>query len=240
MEIEKSLEKVRENFMEIGENIALAQEKFMQSNLYDIVNNVLDVGIKVALPEVAEDVVIDIKDTLMENGLKDGTKQIWNNIKEFGKSALGIVTGKFDNIEQIQIATKTGGALDFLSKIFDFALDKAEDKGNISKNVKKSLKTEKNSIIKNVKIKVNNNLEEQQKNIEKINEYNDKWQKSFDNKDLKGMNSALKNIKKYLEKIVPFEDIINRARKIEIMHNLVQNSGNFNITDEAKELAESL
>ena len=36
-----------------------------------------------------------------------------------------------------------------------------------------------------------------------------------------------------LEKIVPLENIINSARKIENIHNLIKNNGNnFNITEE--------
>ena len=44
-----------------------------------------------------------------------------------------------------------------------------------------------------------------------------------------------------LEKIVPLENIINSARKIENIHNLIKNNGNnFNITEEEILLAQRL
>lgn len=229
-----------DNVLAIGNNLAIAQEKFMQSNLFDIFNTALDTGIKIALPDIAEDIVIDIKDSLLENGFVEGSKQIWNNIKEFGKSALGIVSGKFENIEQVQTATKNGGVLDIVSNIFDFALDKAVDNEKITKSMKNSIKSKKNSIVKDIKNKVSENLEKQEKNIEKLNEYNNKWEKCFEEKDLKGMKNAKNNITKYLEKVMPLENVINNARKIEIMHNLIESTGSFDITDEEKELASAL
>ena len=76
--------------------------------------------------------------------------------------------------------------------------------------------------------------------IEKINEYNEKWQECFSNEDLKGMKNANRNIQKYLEKTLPLEDILKNARKIEIMQNLVESTGSFDITEEEKELASAL
>lgn len=240
MDIKTDIDKALSNVANLGKSIELAQEKFVQSGLYDIFNSALDTGIRIALPDIAEDVVISVKDSLLDNGLKDGIKQIWNNIKEFGKSALGIVTGKFENIEQVQIATKTGGVLDTISKIFDFALDKAVDNEKITKSTKQSLKTKKNSIIKDIKNKVSENLDEQVGYIEKIQEYNEKWQQCFEDENLKGMKNANRNIQKYLEKTLPFEEILKNARKIEIMQNFVESTGSFEITQEEQELAEAL
>lgn len=237
MNIETDLGKAINNIVALGNNIAAAQEQFVQNNLYDIFNMALDTGIKIALPEIVEDAVIDIKDALLENGFKEGAKQIWNNIKEFGKSAIGIASGKFENLEQVQTAVKTGGVLDVVSKIFDFALNKAVDNEKISKKTRQSLKTKKNSIVNDIKTKVSENLDEQIRNVEKINEYNEKWQMSFESKDLKGMKNANKNIQKYLEKTLPLEEVLKKARKIEIMQHLVESTGNFDITAEEKELA---
>ena len=98
-------------------------------------------------------------------------------------------------------------------------------------------KSEKNSIIKDIKNKVSEDLDNQVAYIEKINDYNEKWQECFDNKDLSGMKKATKNIQKYLSKTLPLEDVLQNARKIEIMQNLVESTGSFDITDEEKELA---
>ena len=55
------------------------------------------------------------------------------------------------------------------------------------------------------------------------------------------MEKAYKNIKNNLNKIIPLESIINNARKIENIHNLIKNSGeNFEISPEYLQLAEKL
>lgn len=227
MDLKNNINKAINN---LENNIANAQEKFMESGLYNVFDKALDTGIRIALPEVVEDVAIDIKDAIFENGLTNGVKQIWNNIKDFGKSVYGIVTGKFDNIDQIKEVTKSGGVLDGLSKIFDFALDKAVDKDKITKQESKSIKTQKNSIIKDIKDNFSESLDKQSTYVEKIQTYNDKWNESFANKDLKGMKSANKNIQKYLNKTIPLENVLKEARKIEIMQNLVESTGSFDIT----------
>lgn len=227
-------------FDKLNNGLENCQQKFMQSNLYDIFNMALDTGIRIALPEIAENIVIDIKDSLLENGFKDGTKQIWDNLKEYGKSVLGIASGKFDSIEQVKLATKTGGTIDIISKIFDFALDKVVDNGKVSKGIKQKIKNQKNSIVKDIKSKISEDLDNQIKVVEKINDYNTKWYEQFEKKDLASMKNIYKNIQKNLNKILPLENIIKESRKIEILQNLVESTGNFDITEEERELANVL
>jgi len=234
MDLNTDLGKTLDSVMD---SIEEAQAQFVQSDLYGIFNSAIDTGIRVALPEVAEDIVINIKDTLMENGFRDGAKQIWNNIKEFGKSALGLITGKFESVEQIQMATKSGGVLDVISGIFDVALNKAADSEKISKSTQKSIKSTKNSVVSSIKSQISENIDDQIGYVEKINQYNEKWQECFDNQDLSGMKKANKNIQKYLNKTLPLENVLKVARKIEIMQNLVESTGSFDITEEEKELA---
>lgn len=229
------------NFLNnVGDTISNLQEKFAESNFGKIVKEVMNVGIRVALPDFAENVVIDVTNSLYDNGLKDGIKEIWNNIKSYGKSFLGVSTGKFENIEQIQKATKTGGVLDTISSAFDFALEKAVDNGKITRKTRQSIKTQKNDMIKKMKKEIKEEVDNQAVNVKKINEYATKWQEAFDNKDLKGMQNANKNLKKYLENTMPLENILSESKKIDIIQNLVENTGSFDITNEEKELASAL
>lgn len=240
MDLSEGLENVKNSLLVFEEKLADAQERFMKTNIGKILNNALDTGIKIALPDVAEDIVISTKDSLLQNGLKDGVKEIWNNIKDYGKSVFGLVTGNFESVEQVQKATKSGGILDVFSNIFDFALDKSVDSGKISKSARKSLKSAKNSILKEIKGDISEELDNQVKYIEKIDEYNNKWIECFNNKDLKGMKNANKNIQKYLEKVLPLENTLKSARKIETIQNLVESTGSFDITEEEQELAKVL
>lgn len=224
----------------VGETISNLQKKFVESNFGRIVKEVMNVGIRIALPDFSENMVVDVADSLYENGLKDGVKEIWSNIKSYGKSFLGVSTGKFDNIEQIQKATKTGGILDTISSAFDFALEKAVDNNKITRKTRQSIKTQKNEMIKKMKKEIIEEVDNQAVNVKKINEYTEKWQKAFDNKDLKGMKNANKNLKKYLENTIPLENLLTESKKIDIIQNLVENTGSFDITNEEKELALAL
>ena len=229
------------NFLNnVGDTISNLQEKFVESNFGKIVKEVMNVGIRVALPDFAENMVIDVTNSLYDNGLKDGIKEIWNNIKSYGKSFLGVSTGKFENIEQIQKATKNGGILDTISSAFDFALEKAVDNEKITRKTRQSIKTQKNEMIKKMKKEIEAEVDNQEINVQKINEYATKWQEAFDNKDLKGMKNANKNLKKYLENTMPLENILSESKKIDIIQNLVENTGSFDITNEEKELAGAL
>ena len=240
MNLSDNLNNVLNNTLDLANNLSKMQQKFMESNLYGIFDGVLNIGIRAALPDLIEDDIINIKDNIMQNGIVDGVNEIVNNIKSFGKSTFGLITGNFENISQIQTAVKSGGVLDKISKIFDFALDKAKEKGLISNTMKNTLKSQKNSIAKNIKNNISSNLEDQVKYFEKIDEYNNKWQECFKNKDLKGMKNANKNIQKYLKKVLPIESTLNSARKIETLEKLIENKGNFELNKEELELVEAL
>ena len=77
-------------------------------------------------------------------------------------------------------------------------------------------------------------------NVAKLLKLDANFVNSLENKDLKGMKNANKNIQKYLEKTLPLENLLKEARKIEIMQNLVENTGSFDITEDEKELADAL
>ena len=76
--------------------------------------------------------------------------------------------------------------------------------------------------------------------VEKINNYNEKWQECFNKEDLSGMKKANKNIQKYLDKTLPLENILKSARRIDIMQNLIENTGSFELTEEEMELVNCL
>ena len=81
MNITEIGQEIGEKLSVFNEKLVEAQNRFMESNIGQLLNNALDTTLKIALPEFAEDAVIGAKDALLENGLIDGSKQIWNNIK---------------------------------------------------------------------------------------------------------------------------------------------------------------
>ena len=222
-------------------NLLEKQNNFLESNLRKVINSALDIGIKAALPDLIENEVIDIKNTIFESGLKAGIKNVIDSSLNLGKSAIGIFTGEFENISQIQTAVKSGGLIDGISNLLDFSIKFAKNKGLITVGTSNLLKQGKNTILKTISSKIEEELVSQIKSAEKLQDYCNKWQENYEKQNFSGMESNFKNIEKYLDKITPLENTINQARKIENLHNLIKNNGkNFNITDNEKILAEKL
>ena len=178
---------------------------------------------------------------MLQNGLKDGAKQIVDSIKNFGKSAMGIVTGNFENIEQIEVAVKNGGVLDTLSDIIDIAIESAEKKGLIEKDVAKTIKKGKNAIIKDVDKNISEDLIKEQKALEKVDEYINEWKGYYKNKDFENMEKIYKKIDKQINKVMPIKNIIENSKVVENIHNLIKNNdGKFELSEVELELAETL
>lgn len=226
---------------EINKNIEKEQINFLETDLGKIINSTVDIGIKALLPDLIEDQIIEVKDAIMENGFKDGIKQVIDSSVEMGKSIAGIFTGNFENINQVQNAVKNGGILDGVSDLLDFSIKFARDKNLINSTVANMLKQGKNTIIESISDKIEESLTNQLKAVEKLESYCERWSTHYQNQDFQKMETAYKNIEKYLEVVMPFENMINEARKIENVHNLIKNNGkNFSLSEQELKLAEKL
>ena len=82
---------------------------------------------------------------------------------------------------------------------------------------------------------------EQWNEINKFENSINEWKKGYENKDFDLMEKEMKNINKYLEKIMPLENIIKEARLVENVHNLIKNNNkNFEINEVELEAANVL
>ena len=222
-------------------NLESKQNKFINSTIGKVINNAIDIGLRYVLPDLIEEEVIEVKDALMQNGLKDGIKTAIDNALNIGKSAVGIVTGKFENISQIQKAVEKGGVIDTISDVIDIAAKQAKNIGIINKNTESLIKAGKNSILNNVSSSIEKELRNQEKNLEKIADYSQKWTKCYSNKDFEGMQKQYVKIEEKLKEVIPIEETIKKARTIETLHNLIKNNGkNFDLSKEELELAHKL
>ena len=107
------------------------QRNFLQTNIGKAVNTGLNIGLRYILPDVIEDQVIEIKDSFLQNGFKEGIQTAIDSAINFGKSALGIVTGNFENVQQMQTAVKSGGIIDGISNVLNFTINKVVNSGKI-------------------------------------------------------------------------------------------------------------
>lgn len=222
-------------------SIEKEQKNFLDTTIGKIINSTLNVGLKIILPDLIEDQIIQIKDTIIKEGFKEGLNKTIDSAIDLGKSIIGIATGKFENITQVEKAVQKGGILDITSNALDTALKYANKTGKIPKEVSKIIKNSKNLIIDNLSTNLEKALTDQIKSIENINRYSNNWNKYFKLKDFNKMNIEYNKIEKELEKIMPLENTIKQARQIGNIHQLIKNNGkNFNISNEEIELAKKL
>ena len=239
MEIENQLN--NENNLNNNLEIEKEQKNFLETTIGKIVNTGLDIGIRALLPDFIDEQVINIKDNLFEYGLKDGITKTIDDAIDLGKSAIGIFTGDFENIEQMQSAVQTGGLIDGLSDLLDTVVGKVSQKGLINSNVANILTQGKDIILDNVQSNIEKSFAEQVTNSNKMNKYINEWKNAFENKDFNVMEKQYKKIEKELKELAPIENTINQARTIENLHNLIKNNGqDFNLTKEQIELAKKL
>lgn len=226
---------------EMSEDIYQKQSEGIEKILGTTLNKSIDLGLKILLPDMIENQIIEIKNCIMNNGLNEGIKNALNQIREFGKSTLGIVTGKFENIGQVQLAIKNGGIIECIGNAIEFALNKAFQKNLIDKNVFQIIKRGKDSILNTVSSNIENEFFKQIDNIEKLQKYEKNWKSYYNNKDFDGMEKEFSKIKIKLKELIPFEETIKNGRVIENIHSLIKNNNkSFDITEEEKELASIL
>lgn len=217
------------------------QQTFLETNIGKVINTTVDIGLKYLLPDIIENEVINIKNTLIKEGWQKGLEKIIEEGINIGKSAVGIFTGKFENIEQIKKTVENGGIIDSASSLLDNILNRCTEKGLINKKVKNAITKGKNILVDNISSNLEEMIENQSNIFGKIKESSNNWRSAYMKKDFKIMDKEYSNLEKYMKEIIPLEKIITDVRKIENIHNIIKNNGgNFELTNNQLELANIL
>lgn len=227
----------------IGNNLKIEekQNKFLNTMLGKAINTGVNLGIRAVLPNFIEDQVIDLKDTLIREGLGQTIKQAINSTIDLGKSIIGIATGHFENLSQARNATKHGGILDTISGGLEFALKTANKKGLVSDKITNLISGGKEIIVDSIKTNKDSEFNNQLGKIENLNNDMKRWNKYYKEKDLDGIRRENINIQRNLKAIFPIENTIQEARKIENLSKIIlKNEGNFNLSEEEINLANRL
>ena len=223
------------------ENLEKKQNSFLKSNFGKIINSGIDIGLKTILPDCIEDEIISIKDSLITEGFSAAVDTAIEEATNLGKSLMGIVTGSFENVSQVKEAVEKGGLVDTISKLIGNGIDWAKKKGYISKSTASTIKKGKDAIMDTIEDGIDDNLTNQIEAVEKIDGYIQKWQKYYEEQKFSNMEYQYDKIQEYLEEVIPLEDVLEKARVVENLHELIKNNGkNFDLTDEQKELANML
>lgn len=236
-----NLELEKNNQIENNLNIEKEQNNFLNTTLWKTIDNGIDIGLRYLLPDFIENQIIDLKNNLINYGLKDGVKKSINEAIDLGKSAIGIATGNFENVSQIESAIKKGGIIDSVSMVIDSSLNKAVQSGKVDKNVAGLIKNGKNSILNNVEKNIESTLDKQISAAHNLDNHIKNWQEFYDKHDFDSMEKEYKIIKTELKDLIPIENTINNARKIEGIHELLKNRENkFEVSEGEVELMEKL
>ena len=233
--------------MELTNNINLNLEKnnkrenFLNSTIWRTTNNGIDIGLRYLLPDLVEDEIIELKNNLVNLGLKDGIKKSVDNVIETGKEAVGILSGNFENIGQVQRAIKNGGIIDKVSEVLDSLIAKGERTGKINPSFSYILKNGKSSILNSVERNIEATLDNQISKVNSVQKYINNWQDYYNKHDFTGMEKEYKKLESSLKELVPLENTLKSAREVEAIHQLIRNNGqNFNISEEEIELTKKL
>lgn len=224
--------------VELNKNVE--KNNFLNSVLGKTINTAIDIGLRAILPDLIENQVIDIKNALLQNGLKAGIDTAVNSAINLGKSAVGIVTGNFENMDQVKMAVGNGGIVDTVSNVLDKAINTTYKKGYIDKTVTSIIKNGKNVLLNNITNNIKSELDQQTNSVEKLEKYVNNWKEYYNNKDFEGMTKEYNKIKTQINKVIPLENILRETRKVETLHELIKNNGqNFNITEAEKNIIEN-
>lgn len=225
----------------ISEIVSEIQNKCLKSEFGKAVNSALDVGIRNIFPDLLEDQIINLKDNIYNYGVKDGLSQTIDDAINFGKATIGILTNDFESISQAQSAMASGGTIDKISELLDTGIDGLKNKGTISSSTAKTLKKEKNAIIKNIEKNIENSFSNQIDDMAKLEKYISTWKENFDKQDFSSMEKEFNKMKKVMNSLMPIEKTLVEYRTIENLQELMKKNGkNFNLSDEEIELANKL
>ena len=207
--------------------ISKNQNDFIGNMFKNAINFGIDLGLKSLLPDLIEDQVIDIKNSILEGGFKEGVNTLMEKVNEFKNSITGIFTGNFNNIQEINTATKQGGIIKTVSKGLSKGIDTGVKSGIIPKSIGGILKAGKTTMLN----EFSNSLESQmRKEIQKfdiLNDLNKKWYDALDQRDFDKMTKYTEKISVLSKDLVKFSNIINETKKIEELHNFIKENNSF-------------
>ena len=237
MEIENKLN----NENNIENNLEKEQKNFLETTLGKVINTGIDIGIRALLPDFIDEQIINLKNNLFEYGLSEGITKTIDDVIDLGKSTIGIFTGNFESLEQMQNAVQNGGLIDGISNLLDTIVSNIMQKGLINSNVANMITQGKNIILNNIESNIQKTFVDQLKTEANLESYINNWKTSFEKQDFISMEKAFEKIEEQLKELAPMQNTINQARTIENIHNLIKNNGqDFDLTTEQLDLAKKL
>ena len=223
---EKNLNNQLTNDMKNNE-ISKNQNDFIGNMFKNAINFGVDLGLKSLLPDLIEDQVIDIKNSILEGGFKEGVDTLMKKVNEFKNSINGIFTGNFNNIQEINTATKQGGIIKTVSKGLSKGIDTGVKSGIIPKSIGGILKAGKTTMLNEFSNSLESQMRKEIQKFDTLNDLNKKWYDALDQRDFDKMTKYTEKISALSKDLVKFSNIINETKKIEELHNFIKENNSF-------------
>ena len=223
---EKNLNNQLTNDMKNNE-ISKNQNDFIGNMFKNAINFGVDLGLKSLLPDLIEDQVIDIKNSILKGGFKEGVNTLVKKVNEFKNSITGIFTGNFNNIEEIHTATKQGGIIKTVSKGLSKGIDAGVKSGAIPKSIGGILKAGKTTMLNEFSNSLESQMRKEIQKFDTLNDLNKKWYDALDQRDFDKMTKYTEKISVLSKDLVKFSNIIEETKKIEELHNFIKENNSF-------------
>lgn len=207
--------------------ISKNQNDFIGNMFKNAINFGVDLGLKLLLPDLIEDQVIDIKNSILEGGFKEGVNTLMKKVNEFKNSITGIFTGNFNNIQEINTATKQGGIIKTVSKGLSKGIDAGVKSGIIPKSIGGILKAGKTTMLNEFSNSLESQMRKEIQKFDTLNDLNKKWYDALDQRDFDKMTKYTEKISALSKDLVKFSNIINETKKIEELHNFIKENNSF-------------
>lgn len=229
------------NNLNLSEKVGELQNKFLKINWGEAINNAVDSGLKIILPDFIENEIISIKDAFVEGGLKEGIQTAIDTAINKGKEIIGIFSGDLKNISQAEAIVKNSDLITNVAKVLDNISDKLIKNDLLKEGIANLIKSGKNTILDYAEKNIDKVNKEQVKQITEIETAIENWEKYYKEQNFTKMQSEYKKIENRMEKIIPIQEIIEKAKTVENLHNLIKNNGkNFDLSEEQMQLAQQL
>ena len=203
------------------------KNNFISNMFKNAINFGVDLGLKSLLPDLIEDQVIDIKNSILEGGFKEGVDTLMKKVNEFKNSITGIFTGNFNNIQEINTATKQGGIIKTVSKGLSKGIDAGVKSGIIPKSIGGILKAGKTTMLNEFSNSLESQMRKEIQKFDTLNDLNKKWYDALDQRDFDKMTKYTEKISALSKDLVKFSNIINETKKIEELHNFIKENNSF-------------
>lgn len=233
---------MEELYIDEKRNLELDKSKndFFNTTVGKVIDNTVNIAIKALVPDIIDDQVINVKDAIIEGGFKEGLEEIKRSGTNFKESIKGIITGEFKTIEQMKIAIKDGGILDFVSLCVDKGIKCLSEKTGIDKSTLNLVSSGKDLLVNQITSSIENKFTEQLEEIERLDKYCEEWKEAYNDKDLGKINIVCEKIEDSLKNVIQIESVLNKVNNIKNLNELINSSGNFDLTDEELNLAKKI